>query len=216
MLQIFMYSFSKERNVDFKVDDLTDNLKRKLFPFIRDEGYYLFLQSVGNGGFFFNYSLQIYSLLPADNFNNIFTVNNILNAEFGELFYGLCSFGQDVLANQFVFDIATGDVLLFNIETGDRESLAKDFAGWLKVLMTDPNFLSGEDFITEWLGAGMSLSVSQRLVPKIPFVIGGDYQASNFYASSFPKYLMYYGDLAGQIHSLKDGEKVHLRIKYDN
>jgi len=171
-----------------------------------------FLEKIGNGGFFFNYSLQLYSFNKKFDFLNIDLVNRELNNAFGNLFTGCVSFGQDIFGNQFVIDLSSLKVYFFNSESGDREYMCDSFDDWLKVLAVNLDFYTGMPYAERWY-ANNSLKASQRLCPKKPFVIGGEYEVENFFPSEFPNYIRLYGDIANQIYNLKDGEKVKIVFK---
>ena len=82
---------------------------------ILDEDYFIFINEIGNGGFFFGQSMQIYCLNDLNNFLSIKTVNEVLVKQFDTLFEGLFSFGQDIFGNQFSFNTTTNDLFFFNI-----------------------------------------------------------------------------------------------------
>jgi hypothetical protein len=179
---------------------------------IHDKDYFEFISSIDNGGFFFGQSLQLYSLTQEEAFRNILNVNNVLKTEFNFLFDGLFSFAQDIFGNQFAFNIDNGDIIFFNIETGAKEILAKGFREWLNILLADLEYYTGMSYENEWK-QNYSIALNERLQPKIPFVIGGDYSVDNFYVNNYPAYLLYNADISKQIFNLKDGEKVQLKIK---
>lgn len=179
---------------------------------IKDDDYFKFISSVGNGGFFFDHSLHFYRLNNEEGFKSILSVNEELVREFGFLFDGLYSFAQDIFANQFAFNIDNGEVSFFNIETGQREVLAKGFKSWLDFMMSDIEYYTGMTYEREWKERHQ-IADNQRLQPKIPFVIGGNYKIDNFYVNDYPAYLSYNADIAKQIFTIKDGEKVKLNIK---
>lgn len=212
MIKNEIFAFLNNKSETMLDNSVDQTLLIRYKEILKDDQYFDFIKSIGNGGFFFNQSLHIYSFISTSDFFNIQLVNDVLSKEFGYLFEGLFSFGQEVFGNQFAFDKSDGSIVLFNVETGDRERLSDDFEGWLKYLIENLDYLTGNGFVKSWCEVN-SFHYNQRLVPKVPFVIGGEYEMKNFYASAFPKFLLYYADLAKQIHNLKDGEKVRLRIE---
>jgi hypothetical protein len=211
MIKLLKYFLSNkfQEKISFKIDNIAVEICSQL---IQDKNYFEFISSVGNGGFFFGQSLQLYSLITEEDFRSILNVNNVLNKEFDSLFEGLYSFGQDIFGNQFTFSINEGEIVFLNIETGGREVLAKGFKEWLDVLTADLEYYTGMSYEKEWKDK-YSISLNERLQPKIPFVIGGDYTIDNFYVNGYPAYLLYNADISKQIINLKDGEKVNLKIK---
>ncbi|PWV56389.1 SMI1/KNR4 family protein [Chitinophaga sp. S165] len=180
---------------------------------VKDQDYFDFISFIENGGFFFGQSLQIYDHSNSHGFNNIIVVNSMFKKEFNFLFKDVFSFGQDIFGNQFVFDEHNGEVSLFNIESGQIDRLAKNFAEWMDVFVADVEYLTGRIYEQEWK-ADHEFPFDSRLQPKLPFVMGGDYSVSNFYINSYPSYISYNADMAKQIYNLKDGEKIKLNIKY--
>jgi hypothetical protein len=52
-------------------------------------------------------------------------------------------------------------------------------------------------------------------VPKIPFVLGGPFEATNLYAADAVKAMRFYGNLASQIRELPDGQRSRSRSSTD-
>jgi hypothetical protein len=198
------------KNSPSEVDSL---VLRKCASTIKSKDYLEFISSIGNGGFFFGQSLQFYSLIREKSFRSIISVNELLTQEFDFLFKGLYSFAQDVFGNQFVFN-DEGQISLFNIESRSCDIVAQNFKESLSILINDIDYYAGITYGKMWKGE-YELSLDQRIQPKIPFVIGGEYKLDNFYVNNYPAYLSYNADIAKQIYNLKDGEKVKLRIKFD-
>jgi hypothetical protein len=178
---------------------------------ISDEFYFLFIEDINNGGFFFNQALQFYSFIEERNFRNISVVNENFIREYHELFKGLVTFGQDIFGNQFAFDIQKGCIVSFDIETAEQKIVAESFKDWLFHLRNDLNYIAGIGYVNEWKKDN-DLQWDHRILPKVPFVIGGAYSLENFQTSTFPYYVSYNAQLASQIYNLKDGEKIKLVI----
>lgn len=183
----------------------------RLNKLIQDAGYFEFLSAVTNGGIFYGRSLQLYCCNAAKNYTDIEFVNNVLIAAFDYLFKDLYAFGQDILGNQFAFELTSKQIVFFNCETGERKAMAKNFEEWLDCLFNDLDYYAGISFVKEW-NEKNELLPNQRLCPKKPFVIGGEYESENWYALDFPKYIEYSADIANQLYNLKDGQKVKLVI----
>lgn len=204
----YFLSNKLQETISYRIDNLVlENCSR----IIKDKNYFEFISSINNGGFFFGQSLQLYSLTQEEAFRNILNVNSVLQTEFNFLFDGLFSFAQDIFGNQFAFNIDNGHIVLFNIETGTKEILAKGFKEWLNILVEDLEYYTGMSYEKEWK-QNYSITLNERLQPKIPFVIGGNFSIDNFYANSYPAYLLYNADISKQVFHLKDGEKVQLKI----
>jgi hypothetical protein len=193
-------------------DECIDNsvFSYEEFP-IPDIEYFELMKQV-NGGAFFMKALFIYPFIMEERYPSVLLVNKKMNILYDQLFLNLFTFGQDIFGNQFCFDKENYSVILFNIEDGERVVLANNFTEWLSVLENDYDYLTGFSYSKKWQNSNI-LGVDQRLCPKIPFVIGGKYEESNFYASVFPSYLELNADIARQIYDLPDGTAVTYQIR---
>jgi hypothetical protein len=178
---------------------------RSLSNTIFDQSY-LNYTSVANGGFYFDRSLHLYGFCKGPSFHSILEVNEVFKTEFGIIAEGKFVFGQDVFSNQFAF--AEKGIFFVNVETGDSDFLARDFNDWLELLSEDTEFLTGVKFLKGWESSHPRLQSDQRLCPKKPFVIGGEYSVENLYAQSFPKYMASNANIARQIYGKPDGTRV--------
>ncbi|KAI9450318.1 hypothetical protein F5148DRAFT_1290902 [Russula earlei] len=157
------------------------------------------------------WDIELYSFSNTYDFNSIEDINNLIEQEYGKIVEGLCVFGQDVFGNQFGFDLRKNEVILFNIETGDSKSIAKSFDGFLSILLEDLEYYTGSAFVNKYF---KSLKFNERLCPKIPFVIGGEYAEENLYISPYPKYMKANANIALQIYGLPNGTQIKInRVK---
>ena len=53
----------------------------------------------------------------------------------------------------------------------------------------------------------------ERLVPKVPFVLGGEFDVSNLHPLDSVKAMRFYGNLAVQIRDAPDGTRVHWNVE---
>lgn len=201
-------SLLQERNGDV-IKEVNFDALSECQKLIIDNDYFYFVTEVSNGGFFLNSSLQFYSFIKKEDFRNIEFVNSIFQHSYGKLFSNLYTIAQDVFGNQFVFNKSTNSFQFFNIETADAELMGQNFEEFIKKLLSDIDFYSGRDYKEMW---NQDMKPNQRLCPKKPFIIGGEYEVTNFYASEFPKYIEYFSDIAKQLHELPDGTPIKLRI----
>lgn len=188
---------------------LNTQLIEKYKEEIKDKEYFNFISNYSNGGFFLDSSLQFYGFTIEQDYRNIETVNNIFLKEYDIYSAGLRTIGQDVFGNQFVYDLYTQHIFLFNIETADKEKLGEDFATFIEKLYTDIEYYSGRKFLLNYTN---TITLNQRLCPKKPFTIGGEYKNENFYACNFPSYFEFFADIARQIHELPNGTPIKIKI----
>jgi len=178
---------------------------------IRDLDYLDFVEKFFNGGLFLEGALMLYSYGVTDGYAQISEVNKSLNEEFGSLFGNLFAFGQDVFGNQFCFESDTTNVIFFSIEDGDRKEMCIDFKGWLTIMENDSDYYTGYPYLCRWK-KHYPFGDGERLCPKIPFIIGGEYEIENFYACNFPSYISANSAIAKQIFDMPDGQEIKLKI----
>ncbi|HEV8583056.1 MAG TPA: SMI1/KNR4 family protein [Thermoanaerobaculia bacterium] len=127
---------------------------------------------------------------------------------YGPLADGYLFFAEDVFGVQFAFRGA--EVVTFDPETGEAEALARDLAAWAQAILEDYNYLTGHELAHEWQRRHGPLKAGERLLPKIPFVMGGPFALDNLYALDAVKGMRFRGDMAKKIHDLPDGSQVKL------
>jgi hypothetical protein len=119
-------------------------------------------------------------------------------------------FAQDVFGNQF--GINNNEVSIFYSESAEIEPLAKTLAEWGEVILDDWRGLSGYDLAHEWQIKNHPLCEGERLLPKVPFVIGGKYETDNLYSGQVDAAMRFRGNLARQIASVPDGTPINFKI----
>ena len=119
-------------------------------------------------------------------------------------------FAEDIFGNQFC--IKGKDISSFDAETGATKPLASSLEEWAAAILTDYQLLTGHKLAHEWQVRNGPMPINRRLVPKIPFVVGGAYAVDNLYAGDTITSLRYRGEFAVQIRDVPDGGKVRLKL----
>ena len=179
---------------------------------IKDKSYFDFVIESKNCGFFYGKSLQMYAFSSLYTFNDIENINSLLKGEYGIVMNGLVSFAQDLFGNQFCFNKNDASIIFFNAETGERESVASSYIDWINVLDDELEYFTGVNVLRTWLSDNL-FKFDQRLCPKIPFIMGGEFKVNNLYAGTFPEYIKANSNIAKQVYNLPDGTKVKLNIQ---
>jgi hypothetical protein len=165
-----------------------------------------------NGFFCFESALRIF---PADTTESSWGIHEWNRQELwkGE-YFGLADrffcFAEDIFGNQFC--IYDNKVRTFNPETGDAEVVASSLEDWAAKVFDDYNSMTGYRFARDWQKIHGRLPARDRLMPKKPFVLGGNYDLSNLIAMDSVRVMKNLGNLAHQIHDLPDGAKIEFRI----
>jgi hypothetical protein len=122
-----------------------------------------------------------------------------------------CFFAEDAFGAQFGIG-SDASISVLDPETGDFDSVAPDLEGWAQAILDDHRYLTGWPLAHDWQVANGALRAGRRLIPKVPFVLGGEYSVDNLYDADTVLALLYRGDVAAQIRHLPDGAKIELRV----
>ena len=129
---------------------------------------------------------------------------------YGGLADGLLFFAEDVFGGQFA--LASGGVVAFNPETGERTATANSLESWAATVLADYQFQTGYPLAHQWQQRHGALPPGQRLLPKRPFVLGGKYEMDNLYPLDAVQGMRLRGELAVQIRDLPDGATIRFNI----
>jgi hypothetical protein len=130
---------------------------------------------------------------------------------YGDLAGDAVFFAEDAFGNQFC--LQGGGVELFDAETGAFERLADDLEGWAQLILAEYDLRTGWSLARDWQRLHGPIPEGTRLLPKKPFVLGGDYAVDNLYSLERVKGMRLRGEIALQIRDLPDGAAVALVLK---
>jgi hypothetical protein len=119
-------------------------------------------------------------------------------------------FAEDIFGCQFL--ILNDRIHSFDPETGEIEEIANNFDEWAKSILKDYNFWTGFSLAHEWQVIHGSIPEGDRLLPKIPFVLGGEFSVGNLYQLNAVEGMKVRGDLSRQIKNLEDGTKIRIKV----
>lgn len=119
-------------------------------------------------------------------------------------------FAEDIFGNQFC--VKERDICSFDAETGAAKALASSLEDWAGLILSDYRFLTGHPMAHQWQAGNGRIPVNMRLVPKIPFVAGGNYAVDNLFSCDTIKSLRYRGEFAAQIRDVPDGGRIRLKL----
>lgn len=97
-------------------------------------------------------------------------------------------------------------------ETGTLEPMAPDLGGWAGAILNDYQLLTGHPLAREWQSLHGPIPLGKRLLPKLPFVLGGEYSVSNLYLQDAVEGMRVRGHLAVAIKDVPDGGKIKIEI----
>ena len=166
-----------------------------------------------NGFFAFESALRVFpaQTVPASFGLGDWNVGGLWKSAYLGLADQLVCFAEDIFANQFA--IAGQAIVLFNVETGEMSQFSSSIEEWAEKILTDYDFATGYTFARDWQKMHGPLSGRQRLLPTLPFVVGGDYAISNMKAIDGDRVLRSFGGFASQIHNKPNGARVRLTLQ---
>jgi hypothetical protein len=129
---------------------------------------------------------------------------------YGDLVQGYLFFAEDVFGVQFA--LYNLGVRKFDPEIGEFEDFAPDIEKWAAKIFEDSNYETGYQLAQDWQLQNSPLPPGKRLLPKIPFVLGGAYEVENLYAADALEGMIFRADIWRQIGDLPDGSQVKLKV----
>jgi hypothetical protein len=175
-------------------------------------GELLKLLQARNGFYAFESALH---LLPAGDLDDLMNLakwntDTLWRHEYGDLAKGCLFFAEDIFGNQFC--IRDGEIDSFEAETGAARFFASNLAGWADRVLADHDLTTGFPVAHEWQTIHGPVAPGRRLIPKIPFVTGGDFSVRNLYDADAVEGMRFRGYLARKIHDLPDGSQIEFKI----
>lgn len=123
---------------------------------------------------------------------------------------GYTFFGENIFGEQFF--LADDWVGQFDPETGEVHKIAENLDAWAGEIIADRDYLTGHGLARQWQKMHGRLPEGSRLIPKIPFVLEGEFEVSNLLAKSELEAITIRAQLASQLAGLKDGETITFEI----
>jgi len=122
---------------------------------------------------------------------------------YGDLMSEGLFFAEDVFGGQFVL---AGDVVhTFNPETAELVSFAESVEAWAAKVLDRYDHATGYSIAHAWQMENGALPAGHRLIPRVPFVVGGEYEADNIVPVEASVAMRYWAGFAKVISELPDG-----------
>lgn len=119
-------------------------------------------------------------------------------------------FAEDAFGGQFT--VRDGSVATFDPETGEVEPMADSIEEWAHRIVEEHEVLTGWPLAHSWQAQNGPLMPGRRLIPRTPFVLGGEFVLENLYDADAALSLQYRAEIAQQIAEVPDGTAVRLRV----
>jgi hypothetical protein len=166
-----------------------------------------------NGFYAFESALHVFPLTSDPGTGlEAWNAGSLWRNEYQDLAEGLLFFAEDVLQDQFCLSKKQNGVLRFYAETGQTAFMADSVERWAGVILSNYKTETGWPFVHEWQAKNGPLPLGKRLMPKTPFVMGGEYKVDNLWAGNPLEGMRFKADLAIQTRNLPEGAKIKLKI----
>lgn len=157
-----------------------------------------------NGFYAFEAALHVFPVKSDDHMDLVrWNSSTLWRHTYGSLADDLVFFAEDAFGGQFA--LADAGVVSFDPETGDAEWMAASLEGWAAVLLADYELLTGFPLAQEWQKRFGQLPVGARLLPKTPFVLGGEFAINNLFAGDAIEGMRMRGGVALQLRATQKG-----------
>lgn len=158
-------------------------------------------------GFLTNFAaLHVFPADAPDGEPGLASVHATLERAYGELLGGHRAFAQDLFG--VLFTVHPDGICTFDPETAEHEVVAADLTGWAEAVLAEPEELLGAAFAFDWQERHGALRAGERLVPLLPFSLGGEYDDENLEPRATLTALRERGVLARALAGLPDGAEV--------
>jgi hypothetical protein len=132
--------------------------------------------------------------------------------QYEDLAEGLLFFAEDILQDQFCLSMKQDGVFRFHAETGQTVFIADSLERWAGLILSDYPGETGWSFVRQWQVKHGPLPDGKRLMPKIPFFLGGEYTIENLWAGDPVEGMRMKGNLATQTRHMLEGTQVRLKV----
>jgi hypothetical protein len=170
------------------------------------------LLSPKNGYYAFENALHVFPECSTETEIGIVEWNaqDLWRKEYGDAVADAVFFAEDVFGMQFC--LREGQVARFDPETAEFEHIAADLVGWVALILGDSDYWTGCPVLREWQSKNGPLMPGFRLCPTIPFVLGGEFAASNLYSVDAVLGMQYRASVACQLRDVPDGATIKLQV----
>jgi hypothetical protein len=121
---------------------------------------------------------------------------------------GYFCFAHDLFGVQFA--VSSEGVIRLDPESGKVTSYAGSIVEWAERLLENFEEDTAWPLAHDWQSLHRGLQPYERLLPKQPFVLGGDYIVENMVSVDCKPAMEYWGKLYNAIRSVPDGGRVSL------
>jgi hypothetical protein len=164
-----------------------------------------------NGFYAFESALHVFPATSAIGMSlEEWNADTLWRNAYQDLAKGLLFFAEDVFQNQFC--LAADGVLRFDAETGATSLMSDSIENWATKILGEHRRETAWPLANKWQAENGPLPAGKRLMPKMPFFLGGEYSIENLWTGDPVEGMRFKADLALQTRKLRDGSAVKLVI----
>jgi hypothetical protein len=166
-----------------------------------------------NGFYVFESALHVLPARSGTHYTDLERWNrpDVWKVSYGKDLEGILCFAEDVFGGQFC--IFSDSIWYFKPESGEHTQFSSTLEEWAKSIIDDYDLRTGFSLAHQWQQLHGPLPIGQRLVPKQPFVLGGEFVPQNLVAYDAALGMRVRGELARQIRDLPDGSQFRYRLR---
>jgi hypothetical protein len=165
-----------------------------------------------DGFYAFESALHVFPLrTTADSYGLIdWNAADLWRGEYATMADGYLFFAEDLFGEQFA--LKDDAVWRFNPETGTADNIADTVADWARRILDDYDAETGHPLAHQWQTQHGQLGPRQRLMPRKPFVAGGEFTTENLVLVESAASLRLRASIAQAIKDLPDGTPISIEI----
>jgi hypothetical protein len=164
-----------------------------------------------NGFYAFESALHVFPLKSAVGMSlEEWNADPLWRSGYHDLADGLLFFAGDAFQDQYC--LSENGVLRFYAETGTTSFMAGSIEGWAGKVLDDYKGETAWPLASKWQAEHGPLPAGKRLMPKIPFFLGGEYSTENLWAGDAVEGMRFMADLAMQTRDLPNGSSVRINF----
>jgi hypothetical protein len=179
-------------------------------PLLKDAAYADFLKEY-NGLYAFDRALHLFGVDPAAQYHDL-SFRNSPAAEwrkaYGPMLNDICFFAEDLFGH--LFGMRGPEAIVFDPESGNLDTLAEGFAGWLTFIEEDTDYATGQSLAQAWSEEKGVIPFDSRLAPKTPFVLGGEFEIENLRPLAWRENQAFMAEVYEKVKDLPDIEDAEI------
>lgn len=168
-----------------------------------------------NGGYYWGGALLIRPVVtthPAISSVSDWNLEGLWRCEYDSACSGLVFFAEDAFGTQFAVD-SKGAVFQFDPETASRTEVAPSIDRWAEVILGDWEIMTGYPVLEAWQREHGPLAPGHRLIPRTPFMLGGDFHSTNMIAKPDAVGMRIRAELWRLTKDIPDGQSIVFRVE---